>query len=186
MTIKFKGCHPTNFRKGRSGYKPEVIVIHIMDGTLYGTDSHFMTQRPNPSSAHYGIGCEWDDRASPNWPVAVHQYVNDEDTAFHAGWIKKPTWQHFRKRLIGNIQTNINPNYYTIGIECQGKPEDIWKEKMYITLADLVAIEANAWQIPIDRDHIIGHREIDMVNKPNCPGQCDLEKLVAMAKEVKV
>jgi N-acetylmuramoyl-L-alanine amidase len=30
-----------NYTKGRAGYKPVAIVIHIMEGTLNGTDSWF-------------------------------------------------------------------------------------------------------------------------------------------------
>ncbi len=44
-----------NFWVGRKGYRPEAIVIHIMDGTLVGTDSWFANHTSQVSS-HYGIG----------------------------------------------------------------------------------------------------------------------------------
>ena len=36
-------------------FKPELIVLHIMDGTLSGTDSWFADPSSQVSS-HYGIG----------------------------------------------------------------------------------------------------------------------------------
>lgn len=84
-----------NFTRGRSGYRPEAVVIHIMAGTLAGTDAHFA----NPASqvsAHYGIGKQGQ----------IHQYVKEEDTAFHAGTVDRPTW--------ALIKPGINPNLYCV------------------------------------------------------------------------
>jgi hypothetical protein len=44
-----------NFTAGRKGLKPVAIVIHIMEGTLNGTESWFNTPSSQVSS-HYGIG----------------------------------------------------------------------------------------------------------------------------------
>ena len=41
-----------NYSTGRLGYRPEAIVIHVMDGTLVGTDSWFA----NPQSA---VSAHW-------------------------------------------------------------------------------------------------------------------------------
>jgi N-acetyl-anhydromuramyl-L-alanine amidase AmpD len=59
-----------NFWVGRKGYRPEAIVIHIMDGTLIGTDSWF-ANHTSQVSAHYGIGKNGE----------IHQYVQENDTA---------------------------------------------------------------------------------------------------------
>ena len=39
------GAHQLNFSRGRAGYNPEAVVIHIMDGSLIGTDSWFNDPR---------------------------------------------------------------------------------------------------------------------------------------------
>ncbi len=153
----------SNFWVGRKGYKPEAVVIHIMDGTLAGTDSWFA----NPASqvsAHYGIGRNGE----------VHQYVQENDSAWHAGRIDAPVWKF--------IRPNINPNLYTIGIEHEGKPEDIWTASMKQSSADLIREICERWQIPIDRYHVIGHYEI-YSKKPNCPATNKriLDELVALA-----
>lgn len=139
-----------NFGVGRfAGQKPEIIVIHIMDGTLVGTDSWFA----NPASqvsAHYGIGQNGE----------IHQYVREEDTAWHAGRVQNPTFKLYKP--------NTNPNGYTIGIEHEGNATSVWSEAMKKASAELIKAIATRWNIPIDRDHIIGHYQI-FAGKPNCP-----------------
>lgn len=152
-----------NFWKGRKGYRPEAVVIHIMDGTLPGTDSWFV----NPSSqvsAHYGIGKGGE----------VHQYVNEEDSAWHAGRVDAPAWNL--------IKPNINPNLYTIGIEHEGKPDDVWTDAMKQASAIMIREICQRWQIPIDRNHVVGHFEI-FSKKPNCPAsnKAILDELVVLA-----
>ena len=152
-----------NFWAGRNGYRPEAIVIHIMDGTLVGTDAWF-TNPASQVSAHYGIGKNGE----------VHQYVKEDDTAWHAGRIDTPTWKF--------IKPKINPNLYTIGIEHEGKPDEIWTESMKQASAMMIHEICQRWQIPVDRDHIVGHFEI-YSKKPNCPATDKriLDELVALA-----
>jgi N-acetyl-anhydromuramyl-L-alanine amidase AmpD len=152
-----------NFWAGRKGYRPEGVVIHIMDGTLVGTDSWFA----NPASlvsAHYGVGRTGE----------VHQYVKEEDTAWHAGRVDAPVWKL--------IKPNINPNLYTVGIEHEGKPDDVWTDAMKQSSAELVREICQRWQIPIDRNHIVGHFEI-FSKKPNCPARDKkvIDEIVALA-----
>jgi len=155
----------SNFWVGRKGYRPEAVVIHIMDGTLPGTDSWFA----NPTSqvsAHYGIGKSGE----------VHQYVQENDAAWHAGRVNAPVWKL--------IRPNVNPNLYTIGIEHEGKPDEGWTETMKQSSATLIREICQRWQIPIDRDHIVGHFEI-FSKKPNCPATNKriLDELVTLARQ---
>lgn len=153
-----------NFWSGRKGYRPEAVVIHIMDGTLVGTDSWF-ANTTSQVSAHYGIGKNGE----------VHQYVQESDAAWHAGRVDAPVWKL--------IKSNINPNLYTIGIEHEGKPDDVWTDAMKQSSATLIREICQRWQIPIDRDHVIGHFEI-FSKKPNCPATNKqiLDELVALAR----
>lgn len=152
-----------NFSTGRNGYKPEAIVIHIMDGTLSGTDSWF-GDTTSQVSAHYGIGKNGE----------VHQYVQEADTAWHAGRVDSPTWSQ--------IKQSVNPNLYTIGIEHEGKSNDVWPEAQKQASVALIRDICQRWGIPIDRDHIIGHYQI-FSRKPNCPAanKAILDELVALA-----
>jgi len=146
------GCARGNFRIGRAGgFQPEAIVIHIMDGTLLGTDAWFN----NPVaqvSAHYGVGKDGD----------IHQYVEEKDTAFHAGKVERPSWRLIKPRT--------NPNFYTIGVEHEGRGNDAypWPDKQLAASLELVAEIAKRWKIPCDSDHVIPHHWI-RETKP-CPG----------------
>jgi N-acetylmuramoyl-L-alanine amidase len=155
-----------NFTAGRKIYRPEAVVIHIMEGTLVGTDSWFK----NPASkvsAHYGIGKTGE----------VHQYVSETNTAWHAGRVNAPGWQLIK--AAGNGQF-INPNFYTIGIEHEGNEDSDWTDAMYNSSSEMVRAICSRWNIPIDRSHVIGHHEIYSLK--TCPGhKVDLNKLIALA-----
>lgn len=164
-TIKKIWKGSPNFWTGRKGYAPELIVIHIMDGTLSGTDSWF-ANIASQVSAHYGIGKNGE----------IHQYVKEEDSAWHAGRIDAPD-----AKL---VKQNVNPNLYTIGIEHEGSSKDVWTEEMKQASAALIQEICQRFKIPIDREHIIGHYQI-YSKKPDCPSRDKkiLDELVALANE---
>ncbi|HVW98663.1 MAG TPA: peptidoglycan recognition family protein [Mucilaginibacter sp.] len=156
-----------NYTSGRAGYKPIAIVIHIMEGSLKGTDSWFKSTS-SQVSAHYGIGVNGE----------VHQYVQETDSAWHAGRVSSPTWSLIISSSPGKY---VNPNYYTVGIEHEGYGNTVWTDAMYNASSAMIQDIALRWNIPIDRDHIIGHNEIYALK--TCPGsQVDFDKLIAMAK----
>ena len=160
------GAHPRNFHAGRNGRRPEAIVIHVMDGSLAGTDAWFN----NPASrvsAHYGIGKDGQ----------VHQYVRESDAAFHVGTVDRPIWPGIRREQ-GKV---INPNLYTIGIEHEGRGASLalWPGKMRAASLALAADIARRWSIPIDELHIIPHSAIRR-SKPDCPGKgIDLDAYIS-------
>ncbi len=166
MHIKEVPAHAKNFSAGRKQYRPEAVVIHIMEGTLTGTDSWFQ----NPASrvsAHYGIGKTGE----------VHRYVKETDTAYHAGRVNNPSWKGIKQ---AGTNVYVNPNYYTVGIEHEGNQHSEWTEAMYNASAEMIRDICKRWNIPVDRNHIVGHHEIYSVK--TCPGhKVDLARLVAMA-----
>ncbi len=165
MNLEWIGCSARNFRPGRpAGMRPEAIVIHVIVGSLASADSWF--NDPVASvSAHYGVG-----RGG-----AVHQYVKEEDTAFHAGIVVNPTASLVLSR------PKVNPNFYTIGIEHEGQPDDDWTSEQGVASSALIANIAARWSIPIDSDHVIGHHTV-RASKP-CPGDlAKVAELIAQAK----
>jgi len=136
---------------GRSGQIPRAIVLHIMEGTLEGAASWF--NNPNSSaSAHYGIGKDG----------RIWQFVDENNAAWANGQVRNATW-----RL---LIPDVNPNLYTISIEHEGKTGEPWTEAMYQADLALIRDIAARWKIPLDRDHIIGHYQLDAVNRQRCPG----------------
>ena len=148
--IKWIGCPDGNFHRGRPfGLRPEAIVIHIMDGTFAAGESVFRDPTTQ-KSAHYGISKTGD----------VHQYVDENDTAFHAGIVVNPNWPLLKPR--------VNPNFYTIGIEHEGRPDDAWPEEQLSASAALIGQIASRWKIALDDLHVIRHHQIRASKK--CPG----------------
>lgn len=167
MTPFWKGT--PHFGTGRKGQRPVAIVIHIAEGSTAAVDSWFQ----NPASqvsAHYLVRKDG----------GVNQYVREENTAWHAGRVLRPTWAGLVKKPDG---TFLNPNLYTIGIEHEGQAADPWPDAMYERSARLLAELHCRWSIPLDRAFVVGHREI-FAGK-TCPGSAvDLGKLVGMARAV--
>ncbi len=148
---------------GRFGFKPEAIVLHIAEGSLIGAYSWFNTPTSKVSS-HYMVGKNGE----------VWQFVADENTAWHAGGAMNPTWNL--------LKPNVNPNFYTIGIENEGFTGNTFTDSMYTSLAQLIALLCQKFDIPLDRDHIIGHYQINSVSRANCPGSgLDFSKLISLS-----
>jgi len=164
----WKGAANGNFRAGRAGHSVTGIVIHVMDGTLPGTDTWFNTVGANVS-AHYGVGKDG----------AVHQYVEEKDEAFHAGTVREPAWPLI---CAGGACEDVNPNLFTIGIEHEGLATDEWPDAQYWVSAALVADICARNNIPIDAYHIVPHRAIRA--DKTCPGKGDVGRIIAMAFEI--
>lgn len=157
-----------NYNKGRNGQKPELIVIHIMDGTYEGSIAWFKNPASDVSS-HYLISKEGE----------MTQMVNEADTAWTNGRVDRPTSK------IVKSKPGVNPNFYSLTIEHEGKPTDKWTEAMKKQSAELIAHFAKRWDIPLDRDHVIGHYEI-YAAKPNCPAtsKAIINELITLAKQI--
>jgi N-acetyl-anhydromuramyl-L-alanine amidase AmpD len=165
--MQIKWVKSPNFSAGRQGMKPEAIVIHIMQGTLAGTDAWFQN-KPTASnvSAHYGIGRNGQ----------IHQYVYETDAAWHAG--RKSANAPFH---LVQARPTVNPNNYTIGIEHEGGADDPWTDEVYAASAALIKEICHRWDIPVDAKFIIGHRDIYTVK--SCPGnKVNINKLIELAR----
>jgi N-acetyl-anhydromuramyl-L-alanine amidase AmpD len=138
--------------KGRNGRQPIAVVLHIAEGSLLGCDAWFNSPNNAGSSTQYCIGKRGE----------IHQYVEETDAAWGNGQVRKPSW-----RL---LIPDVNPNLYTISIEHEGFTGQPWTEEMYQADVWLIKQICQRWRIPIDRDHIIGHYQIDSVTRARCPG----------------
>lgn len=152
-----------NFDVGRFGYKPEAIVIHISQGTMSGAYTWF-NNSTSKASSHYMVS-----KSGEIW-----QFVKDENTAWANGNINQPNWSL--------LKPNVNPNFYTLSIEFEGMSGEPWTQAMYNSAAELIKTLSLKWNISIDRNHIIGHNQIDSINRRSCPGSgVDLNKLIQLS-----
>ena len=153
----------TNFYKGRFGYKPELIVVHCTDGFFPSDLAWLRGSGTSQVSSSYYIAPD----------SAVHQLVDDANGAWHAGVLANPTAKLLKKNAAGVF---INPNWYTLGIEVSLRPPAVSPAAQWQALKELVVHLATKHGIPIDRDHIIGHKEIRATK--TCPGTINVDQLV--------
>lgn len=155
---------PANYTPGRGGSIPDLVVIHVVEGSASSARNWFRNPVSKVSS-HYLIAL---DRK-------VYQFVDEADTAWANGRVDNPTARLILQR------PGLNPNRYSISIENEGTADGEWPDTMYDDNAQLVAEICARWDIPVDRNHIVGHREI--YSKKTCPGKGDVDRIVSMARE---
>lgn len=154
----------TNKTKGRNGQKIEAVVIHISEGTLEGTKSWILKKESNVSY-HYLIGKNGE----------VVQFLDLEDTAWHAGIVKNPTWTKIKK--------GINPNSYTVGVAFAGFSREKPSITQIITVAFYIKMICVKYNIEINQENIIPHNAIR--NDKECPGQnIDVKALIWLIDKI--
>jgi|LGOV01.1.fsa_nt_gb N-acetyl-anhydromuramyl-L-alanine amidase AmpD len=169
--IEFIGNKSTNRWAGRySGthqrlFKPIAIVDHISEGTMDSLISWFTSRNNRGSSSHFGVGRNG----------KIVQFVKIEDRAWCNGKIIDPS-----SDLVNQVGKHVNPNHYTVSIEHEGvwanthgklTPEQLDSTIMLHAYIIIYVKKHTGYDIPVSRKHILGHYEIDSLNKINCPGQ---------------
>lgn len=146
-----------NYTKGREGNTIDKVILHWIVGDLKMCDTTFKNPK-RLASAHYGIE-----------DTLIHQYVEESDTAWHAG--------------------NWGVNTQSIGIEhsggellADGKNRRKPSEETHKTSADLVYQICTKYNIPIDRKHILKHSEVSDA-PTQCCGTLDVDYIIKLAKE---
>jgi N-acetyl-anhydromuramyl-L-alanine amidase AmpD/exopolysaccharide biosynthesis protein len=138
----------------RKGHNILAIVNHITAGSRDSAIAWFANTLSQASS-HYIVDTDG----------KIYQMVNEENKAWHAGIVDHPS----NKFVIANMP--LNPNLYTIGIEHVNFGGGALTEPQYQATLELQKSLISKYNIPIDRDHILGHYEIDSINRPYCPGK---------------
>ncbi|MBD9363368.1 N-acetylmuramoyl-L-alanine amidase [Methylomonas fluvii] len=164
MDKQWIGCAPGNFRIGRpAGFKPEIIVLHTIDSSL--ENAAICYNKPGTlQSVHYAIGNNGE----------IHQYVQEADTAFHAGLVVNPAAEFIKQR------PNANPNFFSIGIALEESVLGSPTAAQWAACSKLLREIADRWHITVDGDHVLSHSAIRA--SVNCPvAGIDIAKLIATA-----
>lgn len=155
----------TNYQSGRrSAWPLDLIVVHVTEGSADSVIDWFS----NPAadvSAHYMVRKDG----------VVVQFVEESDTAWHAGRIHGCTASLVLERMPSN------PNGYSIGIEHEGDGQHEMTPEQHAASVELIREITKRHGIPINRTHIVGHREI--YDLKTCPGAIDVDALVRAAQE---
>ncbi len=142
---------------GRNGEQVTAIVDHIMQGWRAGM--HAYLADPNKNSANFSV--YRDGSVEQHVPISDAAWCNGQMNAPNLAipWIKRCWEQH------------INPNLVTVSIEHEGMTGIPLTEPQIVASIELH--EYILSQVPSlipDAQHIVGHYQIDSVNKPFCPG----------------
>lgn len=160
-----------NFAKGRkSPYRVDLIVIHVTEGSAASVVEWFSNPTadngdPSNVSAHYMVRKDG----------VIVQFVDENDTAWHAGRVSAPT------AALVIDRSPANPNGYSIGIEHEGSGREPLTLAQRIASVSLIRDICARRAIPIDRTHIVGHHQIFAPKL--CPGAIDVDALVSEAAQ---
>jgi len=154
-----------NCYKGRKNYIPNIIVCHI-NNTYSSAIKHFYNEKSEVSS-HYLIRKDGH----------IKQIVSLDDTAWANGTSLNTNSDVYYKfassKLINSV--NDNANYFTFSIEHESFDGSLTDEQLKSTIKvmkEIIEYLKNKYNydFQIDREHIIGHNEINPVVRKKCPG----------------
>lgn len=146
-----------NHWSGRDGHQVRAVVIHTAEGLRAGVQSWFHNPDAEVSSQY--LVCQNGD---------IIQFVDEGDTAWANGPIHNPADYPIIRDW---VRTKTNPNRETISIETErAKYTDPYTDAQYQALVALVRDITSRYSIPRDEGHILGHMDLDSVNKAHCPG----------------
>lgn len=161
VDVAWKGNEFTN-SSDRKGQAPVIIVNHISAGSMSRLDSWFTSPDNKVSSAHFGVSKQG----------IIHQYVKIERMA----WAQGITADRIAAAPAAIVRSKgINPNLYAVSIEHEGLDGELTEQQFAASVAlhrYIQAYVAEHWghKIPFDREHVLGHFQIDPVRKAGCPG----------------
>lgn len=155
-----------NRYNGRKGIIPDVIVCHITKD--YYKAINTLYDETKEVSSHFIINVDGE----------VKQIVSLNDSAWANGTNSRPESDLYYKFATSKIvkNRNVNANLYTFSIEhisfdgTLTKKQYISTIKVFKKIIDFVKKEYNLDFI-IDREHIIGHNEVNPIVRPNDPGE---------------
>ena len=176
--MKIKYLNSPNHYNGRNGWKADVIVFHQTGTTsLEGALKWYL----NPNA-----------QCSPNWVIdvdgTIYQLVNPNNAAYCNGTRTTPGQKLYyglsTSRLVKARKTNAN--YFTYSMEfvhCQwGNINDAQIHAAVELIKEVIIpnMKMHGVTPKYDRDHFIGHCEIDPITRAACPGkQFPYDKIIA-------
>lgn len=137
-------------------YGIDMVIIHVTQGSLASAVKAFRDPG-HQAAAHYIVGRDG----------RVTQMIRELDVAYHAG--------------------NRDYNERSVGIEHEGfvdRPED-FTTAMYASSARLTARICARYDIPVDREHIIGHVEVPGTDHTDPGEHWDWERYMKLVRRAR-
>lgn len=164
--------------KGRKNYIPNIIVCHI-NNTYHGAITHFYN-KSDEVSCHYLIRRDGH----------VKQIVSLDDSSWANGTSINESSDVYYKFAVSPLVNTINDNanYFTFSIEHEsfdGSLTDAQINSSVKVIKEIIKYlkDKYNYDFKIDREHIIGHNEINPIVRPKCPGnQFPFDKIIDSLK----
>ncbi len=162
----------------RHGFAPMGICNHLSGGTFKSMDNWFRDPTNNGSSADFGVAKDgriymWGDSdfTRKTWANGLTSGI-DECTS-----------ELVREKYYDKVNPCYNSNDILISIEHEGTDGVLTDAQYQATLwihqwIQMTVKEKYGFEIPFNRKHIIGHREVDKDKKYYCPGEFPFERLL--------
>jgi N-acetyl-anhydromuramyl-L-alanine amidase AmpD len=163
--IKFVGNGNTNY-SSRRGYLPLLIVNHRSQGDVSSVLDWFTTEKNKISSCHFFVSKKG----------VVYQFVEIEYNAWCNGLNESETYRHGNSVI---AEYRVNPNWISVSIEheiLEHEDGGLTSEQLQATInlhkyIISYAKEKMDSDIIPDSEHILGHKDVDPVEKYYCPGE---------------
>ncbi|MBR2604043.1 MAG: N-acetylmuramoyl-L-alanine amidase [Bacilli bacterium] len=155
-----------NCYKGRKDYIPNIIVCHI--NNTYGSAIKNFYDKEAEVSAHFVIRRDG----------YVKQVVSLDDSSWANGTSLREAsdiyYRFAKSPLINSIEDNAN--YYTFSIEHESYDGSLTPKQLESSIEVMKKIiryvkEKYNYDFIIDRDHIIGHSDVNPIVRTKCPGK---------------
>lgn len=135
---------------------PITIVVHVAGGSCSGMRNWFQNSISRASS-QFGV-CN---------DGSIEQYVEIEDAAYTQGIVNSPS-------PYISVYGGINPNLRSVSIELEGCGSGDFapmaeKPRQEVSLRLLLRWLSDQIGIPLDRQHVLGHFDIDSINRASDP-----------------
>ena len=159
-----------NYWKGRLGQKVEGICFHHTGGTFSSAKNTFLSPS-SQVSATYLIRKDG----------YVLQMVSIDDSAWTQG-VSFAKIESVKNRCAQIVKDKwgVNPNTYLIGIEIEGSGE-AFTDAIYNIIIQLTKELSAKYGFEIDRYHLIGHYEVNPIDKAGDPLEMDWNRLITGA-----
>jgi len=166
-----------NCYKGRKDLIPNIIVCHI-NNTYSSAINHFYNG--TEVSCHYLIRRDGH----------IKQIISLDDSAWANGTSKNDSSDvYYKFSTLSKINScDKNANYFTFSIEHESFDGSLTDEQLKASIKVIkeiiqyVKIKYN-YDIPIDREHIIGHNEVNPIVRKKCPGdKFPFDKIISELK----
>ncbi|GMU58914.1 MAG: hypothetical protein AMXMBFR34_06770 [Myxococcaceae bacterium] len=146
-----------NYSTRANGLRPQLVVIHTCEGAYSGCWG-WLSNSAAQASAHYVVNTTGTE---------VSQLVREADKAWHVA-------ANYSCSLNSSVKCNlngINVNNFSVGIEHAGYASQAsWNGGQIDASARLTCDITKSWGIPRDRQHIVGHGQLQPYNRTD-PGR---------------